>query len=258
MHVSCVGSDIFGLCFAKGNWQLQYRVQYTSERLLLEMKGKGFYFSQQFGRSFLLDFTIPCCFFLYLRFFFDVLIVLSFIYLPIFHNANQLTGASLFVFHTFQVPSFLIHLFFLFSPFHILALLIFHSSVFPLQPIHLHTLSMFLCVQLDVPPPPILPHMLLFSLSAVTVSLLGNSVQVAWLSCDELFSQEDIRLYTLMSTGNYKLQNTVCSKEKVKHQLGSVCLEIGSERVRCVCRVSFLKKKSNLKQEHSTCFFFSI
>lgn len=34
-----------GLCFAKENWQLQYREQCTSERLLLEMKAMRFYFS---------------------------------------------------------------------------------------------------------------------------------------------------------------------------------------------------------------------
>lgn len=91
-----------------------------------------------------------------------------------------------FVSHAFQVPSFLIHLFSLFSPFHLHALLIFHSCVFPLLPIHLHTLSISLCV---MPPSPSSPpsRMLLFSLSAVTLSLagLGNSVQCALLSCGE-------------------------------------------------------------------------
>lgn len=70
-----------------------------------------------------------------------------------------------FVSHAFQVNLFLIHLFFLFTPFHIHSLLIFHSSVFPPQPIHLHTLTISRCVWLDGPPLPSHPHTCCSSLS---------------------------------------------------------------------------------------------
>lgn len=67
--------------------------------------------------------------------------------------------------------------------------------------------------------------MLLFSLSAVTVSLAGlaNSVQCALLRHGELFSQQDTG-YTLMSTGitSYKIPHV----EKGKWGIGSaVCVD---------------------------------
>lgn len=172
-----------GLCFAKGYWQLQYRVQYTSERLLLEMKAKVFYFSQQFARHFLWyfrpalslsQFPFVCCFSLYLRFL-TLNIIRTHTYLSslLYICLTFISQSSIlpikqsisFVSHAFQVNLFLIHLFFLFTPFHIHSLLIFHSSVFPPQPIHLHTLTISRCVWLDGPPLPSHPHTCCSSLS---------------------------------------------------------------------------------------------
>lgn len=172
MHVPCVGSDIFGALFCEGELAASYWVPHTSERLLLEMKAKGFYFSQQFGRHFLWDFRpalalsqFPVVVFcLYLRFFWNT--VLTFVYLPIFHNAHQtphllcflcfsgspISHSSIFfssVHFPSMVCSFFIHLF------------------FPPEPIHLHSLSISPCVQLDVLPLPIHPHTCCYSLSVL-------------------------------------------------------------------------------------------
>ena len=167
-----------GLCFAKGDWQLQHRVQYTSERLLLEMKAEGFFSSRQFGRHFLRlqtcthIITIPSWLFspfevLFLTLLMSLLlnIYLTFIYLPIFHKAHQKVHFLCFsrfsrfphfsficfassVHFTSLLCSFFIHLFFLHNPF-------------------ISILSISLCVQLDVPPLPIHPHTCCYSLSVL-------------------------------------------------------------------------------------------
>lgn len=184
MHVPCVGSDIFGaLFFAKGNWQLQYRVQYTSEGLLLEMKAKGFLIS-------------PCSLDVILNETSDLqslchtsrsslssafeasfLVLLSSLLLFIRQSSTvpMKTSASLLRFPRFSgSPSFLIHLFFP-SAVHFTSTLrsfLIHRS--------------FLCgpfISLSVPSPfPAQPsHMLLSSLGAETASLagLGNGAQRA-------------------------------------------------------------------------------
>lgn len=186
-----------GLCFAKGNWQLQYRVQFTSEILLLEMKPKGFdffyscldKFSVRFQNCTHID-IIPSCLFMFLGFFFlSISNHFTFIYLPVFHYAHHIASLSHF---TTLLCSFFIVLFF-----------------FPITPfISIFYPSSSACSLM----PPFNPasHMLLFCLSALTVSLagLGNSVLCAPLSCGELFNQHDMGLYSYVNW-NYTLQNTV-------------------------------------------------
>lgn len=126
-----------------------------------------------------------------------------------------------FVFQAFQVPSFLIHLFF-FSPSsaHFTSMLcsfFIHprSSCSPFISVLSPSSSVVL---LDVPPlPTAASHMLLFRLGAVTVSVagLGNNVPRAPLSCSELFRQHNMRLHSYVNW-NYKLQNTVCLKREGK------------------------------------------
>lgn len=252
-----------GLCFAKGYWQLQYRVQYTSERLLLEMKAKVFYFSQQFARHFLWyfrpalslsQFPFVCCFSLYLRF----------LTLDIIRTHTYLSSL-LYICLTFISQSSILpikqSISFCFSC--ISGELISHSSIFPLHsishPFSAHfsficfssathsspyTHHLPLCVAWWPSPSKPPSHMLFFSLCAVTVSLagLGNSVWCALLSHGELFSQQDMRVHSYVNW-NYKLQNTVCSKEKVRAQQ---CTLIRNEKwVWFAYRLSFLEENQH-------------
>ncbi len=173
-----------------GSFSIECNTQVRDYYWRWKMKAKGFYFSEQFGCNFLCDFRPALTYhnFQFLKFFLT-LIVLTFIYLPhcyffaIFHDAHQTVH---------------LHCFSRFS-----GSLISHSSVFPLQSISFPCSAhfSFICFSsathsspssLHLPlcaawcPSPSNPpsHMLLFSLSAVTVSLagLGNSVQCALLS----------------------------------------------------------------------------
>lgn len=98
-----------GLCFVKGNWQLQYRVQYTSERLLLEMKAKGFRFLLTVWTNFLWDFRPALTLSEFQSFLTLLFSSLLFICLCSITPIKQCIS---FVFHAFHLPLFLIHLFF--------------------------------------------------------------------------------------------------------------------------------------------------
>lgn len=141
-----------------------------------------------------------------------------------FHNAHQTVHLLCFSRFSSSLISHSSIFFPLFSPFHIHVLLIFsficYSSATHSSPYSLH---LRLCAARCPSPSTPASHMLLFCLSAVTVSLagLGNNVLCAPLSLGELFSQHDVRLHSYVNW-NYKLQNTVCLKEKVRHQLDSV------------------------------------